>query len=231
MTPEHQAQREALAAYVVGALDTPERRDLERHLAACAECTFELARLSPLPGLLGRVSEQEVAAGVLVPPPDLLDGVIGRLADEERRLRTQLRRWRGVAVAACVAALVAAVVAVSPWQRQPDRVIVAADPSPVASTAATGQVAAIAWEWGTTVELQAADLPRRDGYVLWAVGEDGRREQAGTWGVTASGNAQVRGASAIPRSRLARVEVTDREGRVIMTFRFPARGNWSATRA
>jgi anti-sigma-K factor RskA len=220
MTPEHQQQRETLGAYVLGALDPAERRALEHHLSACQDCTGELTRLTPLPGLLGRVSEQEVRADLLVPSRDLLDGVIRRLADTERVLRLQVRRWRLAAIAACIAALVAAVVAVAPWDTGPDRVIVAAEPVALGAAAATGEVAAIAWEWGTTVELEAADLPRRDGYVLWAVAEDGRRERAGTWGVTASGEARVRGASSIDRDDLANVEVTDREGNVIMTFDF-----------
>jgi len=220
MTPEHQQQREALAAYVLGALDPAERRALEQHLSDCRECTAELTRLTPLPGLLGRVTEQEARADLLVPSRDLLDGVIWRLADTERGLRLQVRRWRLAAIAACIAALVVAVVAVAPWDTGPDRVIVAAEPVATGTAAATGEVAAIAWEWGTTVELAAADLPRRDGYVLWAVAEDGRRERAGTWGVTASGSARVRGASSIDRADLDRVEVTDREGNLIMAFDF-----------
>lgn len=221
MMADHQPQREALGAYVLGALDPAARRHVERHLEACRDCTDDLARLSPLPGLLGRVSEQEARADLLVPPADLLDGVIRRLTAQERRLRTQVRRWRVATVVACLAALVAVVVAVAPWDTGPDRVVVTSDPPPTASTAATGEVAAIAWEWGTTVELQAADLPRRDRYELWAVAEDGRRERAGTWGTTASGAARVRGASSIARSDLASVEVTDPEGRVLMRFDFP----------
>lgn len=222
MTPEHQRLREALGAYVVGALDTAERRELEQHLPGCPDCTRELTRLSSLPGLLGRVSEQEVTASLLVPSDDLLDGVIRRLARDERTLRTQVRRWRLAAAAAAVVALVAVVFAVAPWRSQPDRVIAAAAPIAADATAATGQAAAIAWEWGTTVELQVEDLPRREAYVLWAVAEDGRRERAGTWGATESGQARVRGASSIPRPQLRRVEVTDRTGRMIMAFDFPA---------
>lgn len=220
MTPEHQQLREALGAYVLGALDPAERRHLEQHLTDCRDCTNEVARLSPLPGLLGRVSEREVSAGVLVPSDDLLDGVISQLAREERSLRTQVRRWRFAAVAATVAALVTAVVAVAPWRSDPSRVVAAVDPVAADATAVTGQAAAVAWEWGTTVELKVADLPRRNGYVLWAVADDGRRERAGTWGVTKSGRAQVRGASSITRSELRRVEVTDRQGRLIMSFDF-----------
>jgi anti-sigma-K factor RskA len=217
---QHQQLREALGAYVVGALDPAERREVERHLEGCRECTDELARLSPLPGLLGRVSEQEARADLLVPPADLLDGVIRRLTSQERRLRAQVRRWRVAAAAACVVALVAVVMAAAPWDTGPDRLVVVSGPPPTA-TAATGEVAAIAWEWGTTVELQAADLPRRDRYELWAVADDGRRERAGTWGTTASGAARVRGASSIPRRDLARIEVTDPQGRVLLEFALP----------
>lgn len=223
MTPEHQHLREALGAYVLGVLDPPDRRHLERHLSECRDCTDDLARLTPLPGLLSRVSESEVSDDLLVPSDGLLDGVVARLAQEERSLRTQVRRWRLATAAACVAALVAVVVAVAPWRQAPDRVIVAADPTVAGATAATGQAAAIAWEWGTTVELKVEDLPRRDVYELWAVADDGRRERAGTWGDTASGYAQVRGASSIARAELRRVEVTDRDGRVIMSFDFSQR--------
>lgn len=223
MTPEHQQLRESLGAYVLGVLDPPDRRHLERHLSECGDCTDELTRLTPLPGLLSRVSEPEVSDDLLVPSDGLLDGVVARLAQEERSLRTQVRWWRLATVAACVAALVAAVIAVAPWQREPDRVIVAADPAVAESTAATGQAAAIAWEWGTTVELQVEDLPRRDVYELWAIADDGRRERAGTWGQTASGQARVRGASSIDRSALRRVEVTDPDGGVILSFDFTDR--------
>lgn len=224
---KHQQQREALASFVVGALDPAERREIEQHLQSCRSCTDELARLTPLPGLLARVSEQEVRGDLLVPSQDLLDGVIQRLGDTERVLRVSVRRWRAVAVAACMVALVVTVVAIAPWQSEPDRLVVDGAPAPGApaqdiTEVVSGQVAAIAWEWGTTVELSAADLPARDGYVLWAVSTDGQRERAGTWGVTTSGDARVRGASSIPRSQLDRIEVTDRDGELIMIFEFDA---------
>jgi anti-sigma factor RsiW len=223
VTPEHQQLREALGAYVVGALDPAERRAVEEHLAECDDCTAEVASLSALPGLLGRVSEQEARADLLVPPDDLLDGAIRLLTQEDNALRTRLRRWRVTAVAACLIAVAAVVVASAPWETGPDRVVAAAEPAGAGPTSASGEVAAIAWEWGTTVELQAEDLPRRDGYVLWAVAEDGRRERTGTWGVTSSGSARVRGASSIARDELARVEVTDRDGNLIMSFSFDPR--------
>ena len=75
-----------------------------------------------------------------------------------------------------------------------------------------------AWEWGTTVELDLEDLPPADRYVVWTVAADGRREQAGTWGWTASGHAYVRGASAIQRGDLAQIEVAEADGAVLACF-------------
>ncbi|MGH3441206.1 MAG: hypothetical protein ACRDUY_04010, partial [Nitriliruptorales bacterium] len=84
----------------------------------------------------------------------------------------------------------------------------------------TGTAAAHEWEWGTTVEVQVENLPQRDTYVLWAIADDGRRQQAGTWGATDARRALVRGAAAIQRDDLARVEVTDTDGELLLTFGF-----------
>jgi anti-sigma factor RsiW len=51
----------ALGAYVLGALERAERRETEAHLELCPACRAELERLAPLPGLLSRLSEEEVS--------------------------------------------------------------------------------------------------------------------------------------------------------------------------
>jgi anti-sigma factor RsiW len=48
-----------LGAYVLGALERDERRELERHLEVCPICRMELERLAPLPGLLSRLSADD----------------------------------------------------------------------------------------------------------------------------------------------------------------------------
>lgn len=67
-----------------------------------------------------------------------------------------------------------------------------------------------------------ADLPPAPAYVLWAVSRTGERQRAGTWGPTDHRGAHVRGASAIPRDRLARVEVTDPQGAPLFAAEFPS---------
>lgn len=211
---DHRAVREALGAYLLGALAPGERREVEDHLDGCSACRDELARLSAVPPLLGRVTVSEVTSGALVAGRDPIPAVVERAAQDRRRIRRHLWGWR----AAAAAAAVVAVLALAPWDRPDASPSFPATPeSPVAATI-EGDVTPYAWEWGTTLSLQVQHLPQRDAYVLWAVAADGRREQAGTWGPTSHGGAQVRGATAIQRSDLRRVEVTDADGQPLFSF-------------
>lgn len=217
MIEEHHELRERLGAYVLGALDPDERIEVEHHLDGCGPCRDELARLSPLPSLLDRLSADEVADESLDPPPELLARVLVRIDRERRRDRRRLRSWQGLAAAVLTAA---ALVLWAPWQGGGVTDALVAPAQPVAA-AVQGEAALMAWEWGTTVRLEVAGLPERDGYVLWVVADDGRREQAGTWGPTADHSARVIGASAILRPALVRVEVTDPAGEVLAVFEPP----------
>jgi anti-sigma factor RsiW len=58
--------RHALGVYLLGAISPADRSAVGRHLAGCAGCREELARLAGLPGLLGTVPAADVAAR---PPP------------------------------------------------------------------------------------------------------------------------------------------------------------------
>lgn len=216
---DHRSLRERLGAYVLGALDPAERHLVERHLDECGRCRDELARLSPLPRLLDRLDEHEVGAAALRAPPGATDRLVEAAAAQRRRERRRLRAWQGLTAAAAAAAVL---VVWSPWDAPPppsDALVAAAQP---AATAVEGEAELLAWEWGTTVRLDVSNLPVRDSYLLWAVADDGRREQAGTWGPTADQHARVIGACSITRDRLARVEITDPAGEVLATFEPPA---------
>jgi predicted anti-sigma-YlaC factor YlaD len=54
--------RQALAVYVLGAIEPAYRDVVDRHLPDCARCRDELAGLAALPALLRRVSPQEASA-------------------------------------------------------------------------------------------------------------------------------------------------------------------------
>ncbi|MGC1852220.1 MAG: anti-sigma factor [Solirubrobacterales bacterium] len=49
---EHEARRDELASYLLGALEPGEAAELERHLAGCEECRTELEWLQPAVGTL-----------------------------------------------------------------------------------------------------------------------------------------------------------------------------------
>lgn len=98
--------RSPLAAYVMGALDPGEARDLDIHLTSCAECQAELAELSALEEALGEVPPEAFLDG----PPDA-DLMLQRTLRQVRAERDQLNRPRRLLMAAGVAGLVAAALA------------------------------------------------------------------------------------------------------------------------
>lgn len=219
MTAPHRHVREELGAYVLGALEPAERQAVDAHLADCDTCRDELSRLSNLPGLLNRLSADEASDDRLVPSPDLAPRVVLSAAAEAGRLRRHLVWWRAAA-ASGAAASVALLLLLAPWEPEPDRLVAAAEPVAAAAAATEGTAAAIAWEWGTTVELDVRELPERPWFALYTVADDGRREQAGAWGATGSSAARVRGATAIQRGELDRVEIVDGAGEVLVAFDF-----------
>jgi len=215
MTSEEHV-REELGAYVLGALEPGERRAVEAHVTICPPCRDELARLSGMPALLDRLTPEEAMADLTPVPAVLAPRVVLGVAGEARRLRREVRAWRAVAAAGVAASFILALLWWAPWQPPPDRLVTILHPVAVDAAAADGTVATYAWEWGTTVEVRVEGLPRRARYVMWAIGEDGERHEAGTWGPTPDGGVYVRGASAIQRDRLSSIEVRDLGGELLL---------------
>ncbi|GLK18013.1 anti-sigma factor family protein [Herbiconiux flava] len=58
------------AAYVMGMLCPEERREYERHLADCHECSHAVAELAGMPGVLGSLSASEASALLAPSVPD-----------------------------------------------------------------------------------------------------------------------------------------------------------------
>lgn len=124
MAPDHERYAQWDAAYVLGALDSSERREYEAHLEVCERCRAAFAELAPMPGLLGRLTVEQTAsidadaavdpeavdarpdalAVAAAPPRDLVAHVVAR--DRRRRRR---RRLVGLAAALAVVALVVAI--------------------------------------------------------------------------------------------------------------------------
>lgn len=112
---EHDPSR--LGAYSLGALEPDEVREIDEHLAGCAECRQELAELDELKEFLGEV-----------PPEAFLDGPP---ADGDLLLQRTLREVRStaaaeVAAAEAATAAPAAAAAVAPRKKRSTWYLVAA---------------------------------------------------------------------------------------------------------
>lgn len=216
--------RTELGAYVLGALEPAERRAVEQHLNGCDRCRDELVEISVLPSLLDRLSPEEATSGYDRVRRHLAGSARRSGAEVDRRVRRQLVVWRAATAVAGAAALVLGLLVWEPWDAPPDRLMVRIVPVSESAAAVEGTVAAYAWEWGTTVEIRVEDLPPASSYLVWAVSEDGERQRAGTWGPTEHRAALVRGASAIQRDDLVRVEVTDADGAPLFAASFDESG-------
>ncbi len=208
---EHAELKTSLGSYLMGALDPPDRAEVEAHLRSCASCREELASYAGLPGLMSRVSHEEVVSKAL-PPPSLLPSVLAAVEQQRGTQARRLRRWRTGAAAALVAAAAGAVVLVG---------LPGDGPSRIAFTAAAGQVAAgdlaVADKpWGTALHLRVR-VPDAPSYVAWAVDASGHRTVAASWGRTPGGRMDVDGATALHGRSLTCVVVTTNSGAALLT--------------
>lgn len=199
--------RSGLGAYLADALPAQERAALDAHLAECPACREELARLSPLPRLLGRLSPEDLLADAPAAPADLLERSLAALARARRRERRRLwSRTTGAAILGAAAALAAVLLAVPANSGAPLQL------TDAAHSTVTGTVRAASRPWGTEFRVSLRDLPGASSYTLWAVAVDGRRWPAASWGPTKQHRAQLTGAAPVPMRSLARVELQDAQG-------------------
>lgn len=213
MTPEadHRELRSLLGAYLLGGLGSTDRIRLENHLAGCRDCERELARLAPVPGLLGRLREHAEPAPAEPPSVDMLP----RLLDESRRERRGLQRrtiLRTLAVAAAVVAVVAGARVVT-VPDQPAATMVALRAATGYDT--VGSAALTAKPWGTAMTLQLHEMPPAGPFRLEVTGRDGSSQVAAMWGATPTGVAVVSGATALAADEVRLVRVLGPDGTVL----------------
>lgn len=217
MTPEadHRELRSLLGAYILGGLGSADRTKLENHLTGCRDCEQELARLAPVPGLLGRLREYPEPAPAEPPSADLLP----RLLDASRRERRGLQRrvvLRTLAVASAVVVIVAVVVTgakVVTGPNQPAATTVALQAA--AGYDSVGSAALTAKPWGTAMTLELHEMPPAGPFRLEVTGPDGSSQVAGMWGATPTGVAVVSGATALAADEVRLVRVLGPAGTVL----------------
>lgn len=79
--------REAVGAYLLGALEPAEADEVAAHLSECESCRADYAELADLVPLMAMVTEQEAVLGPVRPEP----AVLGRVLDTSRREGAQFQ--------------------------------------------------------------------------------------------------------------------------------------------
>lgn len=200
----------ALGAYLVGALDATDRMELEAHLAHCPACRDELASLAPLPGLMSRLTAEEVLAG----PPATDDAMLERLlvaASRERRGARQ-RRWLS-AVAAAVVLIGGSTAGVASYRAvtAPHTHTVSAANGPIHLTVQMAEAST-----GTSLSLHLSGVPAEERCSLIAVSDTGQQEVAGWWAATYAGTAVIKGTTSIRYGHLSKLVVQSSDGQQLV---------------
>jgi len=211
MTLQCSEATSALGAYVLGALDPPERAEVEAHLAGCPACRDELASLAPLPGLMSRLTLDEVLSG----PPPVDDAMLERLLSAAARERKTAARHRWLAAAAAAAVLAGGSAGGAIALRAGDGNVwqqtVAASRGPVRVSVHLSDQSG-----GTRVQMTLHGVRSEERCSLVAVGRNGRVEVAGWWEASYSGTAEMTGTTSIPRDQLSELKVVTDAGNTLV---------------
>ena len=226
---EHHELRVLLGGYVLDQLAPVERRRVEAHLAACAECRAELDELLPVASGLAAVRRAGgVPADLEVPvPPGLGDRVVASVEAEHRSERR--RSWRRPALVAGVAAASAAAVLVAGLALSRSDPPPAAAPVPLESVAVTTEAPGltasadlVAHTWGVEVKLRATGFDAGGRFRVTMLGPGGRRYPAGEFVGTGTKEMLCNLNSSVLRDRARGFVVRDATGTVVASSTFGA---------
>ena len=200
MTTQHDPQ--LLGAYVLGALDEQEVREMDEHLASCPECARELGELRDMEAFLGEVPPEAMLDG----PPEGGDLLLQRTLRQVRSERGGVARRRQFTLGAAAAVVAALVLgagvfvgkATSPEVNEAlPTPTVAPDPAgtrlatftdPVTKASMTVKVVPAAGWVRTNMAING--IPEGEKCRIFVVSKDGSRQEAGSWVVSKKGAAE-----------------------------------------
>jgi hypothetical protein len=209
------------AAYVLGALDSEDRRAYERHLATCPACSKALAELAGLPGILSKLSTSDAVAlladeDVSVGVDDHLregvhtPGLVQRLAIASARRRRRIRLGLLGAAIAVVALITAGGVAYTAGQT-PVSAAVAMAPNHQHMIAASLSVTRKAWgtrfDWSCSYPRVASIYSDPVSYDLVVVKKSGAQSVVATWSAAGPHAAGLTASSDIAYGDISSVEI------------------------
>lgn len=196
----------ALGAYVLGALEPDERREVADHLDGCATCSGELAEFEGLPALLARVRPEDLTAVPVTPSPGLFARV-SAVAGTRRPRRS--RAW--ALVAAALLAVLGLGIGLSLWPSGTGERTVTATAGPVEVTLTASPA-----NDGSALDVVVAGLRPGETCALVAVDSDGRSHPAGDWPTSEAGDGSWRGWADVDPDDLTEVVVLGDGGRELV---------------
>ena len=211
-------------AYVLGALSSDDRRRYEAHLAGCATCSESVRELAGLPGLLGRLDQDEALALRDLPDDDALrEGAHApdRAAGVARRVRRRRGRTRLLTAGVLVAVL--AVGSAAGWSivraTQPAAQVVAThELTPIGGSHLTADLTVTPVGWGTRLDwscdyrVPAGGTDEEEGYAptsysLVVTTDAGRTATVATWTSDAGEARGLSASTAIPADTIASIDI------------------------
>lgn len=242
----------SLGIYVLGAAGAEERRAIEEHLPGCRACREELARLSPLPGLLSCVPADQVPAGLSGATVRGLHQAGGAVPDEGtpapvRPRPGRARRWRVPGLVAAAAAVGVAIGFLAAPGGGDDAGAGPAGGSAAArpgggaagsvvmftgsdqATHVQGTAALTSTSWGSTIDLWLHGRLLGTRCELVVRSRTGGREVAGSWNAWGAGWVVVPASTGWEPSQIASLQVQTSNGDLV-TMTTAGRGASSAPR-
>lgn len=204
---------DSAAAYVLGALPAAERSAFEAHLAGCPDCRQTVSDLAGIPGLLSRVSADDLADPLPV-PDTLVPGLLRAVRRSGRRRRLVVGALSAAAVVLAVAGTAVVVNSSDNPERPAMTAMTAVVDSPVTASASL-----VAHPWGTEVRMDCRyedDTEWSRPYSLVAVNDQGVEREIATWVVGPSHQASVSGSVPWQPSHIRSVEVRTTSGNALL---------------
>jgi len=217
-----------VGAYLLGALDDDEMSRFEEHLVYCDDCGRELDELSGVVPVLAELRSDGI--GYVAPPGDAL---LARLLAQVRGERSRGRRRRLLSVAAAMVLVVggpAAAVVLTQGDGGPSAAVQTVPAARYEATnPATGVSASVGvtgTAWGTSIDLRVTGVTGPRTCYLEAVAKDGTRQTASSWSVPTGGYGTaaqpkpltVRGSTGLTKDSIARYEVVDDKGSLLVSI-------------
>lgn len=219
--------RTQLGAYALGALEPDEAREVDEHLATCAECRAELAELEEMKEFLGEVPPEAFLDG---PPPDgdlLLQRTLREVRTAEAAAPAPAKRrspWLLVAAAVVLVAgaLAGGVLIGRQSVGEADQPVagskhVTATDSTTGTRMATTVEPRAGWSW---IQVQVDGLKAGAECEMVVIDKAGKTWVAGTWLISekaAREGSRFGGGVLVPIDQVKSVEVRTLQGQHVVT--------------